>query len=281
MELATEIHKFIENPFPLWETTLTRQLIQQHWIELKSKGFQSFSDYSTAGFWLGDSTLEIVQKKEIAESTLCVEMPSFQLQSFYEEHGLDLLTENEIEGDAALLKLKKAISILRLIEPVYDCITNLVRSIHILRQPDEEIDVSYSHPQIPFSIFLSVCEDDSIVSNLRVAESILHETMHLKLTLIEKIVLLVKPNTRCLYYSPWRDKVRPVRGVLHGLFVFRSIGEFYKELYKMNKLLEAEDYLGTRISQIKNEIELLKDFPASLGLTEAGANLVTSLWPWN
>ncbi|MEJ7684092.1 MAG: hypothetical protein WKG06_40815 [Segetibacter sp.] len=102
------------------------------------------------------------------------------MQSFYDEHGLELLTENEIEADGALWKLKKAISILRLIEPAYNCITDLIRSIQILRQPDVEIDLSYSHPQIPFSIFLSVCDDDSIVSSLRVAESILHEAMHLK-----------------------------------------------------------------------------------------------------
>lgn len=282
MELATQIHKFIEYPFPLWETNLTKLLIQHKWSDLQKHGLDGPVDYSTSRVWLKNPVIEQSKRIALAGNDMFLELPAFHLlQSFYDEHGLELLTENEIEADAALLKLNNALSVLRLIEPAYECITNLVRSIHILRQPDEEIDVSYSHPEIPFSIFLSVCEDDSTISNLRVAESILHEAMHLKLTLIENIVPLVQPNTTSLHYSPWRDEERPVRGVLHGLFVFRSIGGFYKELYKMNKLLEAEDYLGTRISQIKNEIELLKDFPASLGLTEAGANLVTSLSPWN
>lgn len=163
-------------------------------------------------------------------------MPSLQLQSFYDEHGLDLLTESEIEADGALMKFKKAISILHLIEPAYDSITDLVRSIHILKQPDAEIDVSYSHPQIPFSIFVSVCADDSTISNLRVVESILHEAMHLKLTLIENIVPLIKQDSCLLSYSPWRDEHRPTRGVLHGMFVFKVIKDFYEFLYRQGDL---------------------------------------------
>ncbi|HEX8333008.1 MAG TPA: HEXXH motif-containing putative peptide modification protein, partial [Segetibacter sp.] len=246
MELATQIRKFIERPYPLWETTLTSQLAQHKWKEFERKGFQSFSDYSTDRFLLGDLAPEIGKKKEIADRLLYVEMPSFQLQSFYDEHGLELLTENEIEVDAALLKLNKAFSVLRNIEPAYDCISLLVRSIHILRQADVEIDLSYSHPNIPFSIFVSVCADDSTISNLRVAESILHEAMHLKLTLIENFIPLVRLNTNSTFYSPWRDEERPVRGVLHGLFVFTAIIEFYKELCDL--LPEAENYICTRIS---------------------------------
>ncbi len=154
-------------------------------------------------------------------------------------------------------------------------------SIHIFRPPDVEIDLSYSHPQIPFSIFLSVCEDDSTISNFRLAESILHEAMHLKLTLIENIVPLVEANTNTLFYSPWRSEERPIKGVLHGLFVFRAIKEFYEELYKTIKFSEAEEYFSTRISQIKNEITLLKGFAASSELTVEGANLSKNLLPLN
>lgn len=282
MELATQIRKFIENPFPSWETNLTQLLVQHKWSELQKQGLNCPVDYSTSRVWLKNPVIEQSKRIAVADNDMFLEMPAFNLlQSFYAEHGLEPLTEKEIQTNAVLRKLGGAMSILGYLRCAYDCITILVHSIQVLRQPDAEIDVSYSHPEIPFSIFLSVCEDDSTISNLRVAESILHEAMHLKLTLIENIVPLVQPNTTSLHYSPWRDEERPVRGVLHGLFIFRSIGGFYKELYKMNKLWEAEDYLGTRVSQIKNDIELLKDFEASFGLTEAGANLVISLLPWN
>jgi HEXXH motif-containing protein len=183
--------------------------------------------------------------------------------------------------NSAILKLRSAVSILQLIRPAYDCITNLVHSIHVLRQLDTEVDLSYSHPDIPFSIFVSVCEDDLTISNLRVAESILHEAMHLKLTLIENIVPLVKANTNKQYYSPWRGEERPIKGVLHGLFVFKVIQEFFKELCKRQIMSEAREYLLERGRQISSEIAQLKNFESSNGLTAMGANLATSLLPLN
>ncbi len=109
MELRARIHKFIEHPFPLWETTLTHQLIQHEWRELERKGFQSSSNYSTARIWLQNPSLALGKKKAVTENNLYVEMPSLQLQSFYDDHGLELLTENEIEADATLSKLNKVL----------------------------------------------------------------------------------------------------------------------------------------------------------------------------
>lgn len=282
MDLAAHMHKFIEHPFPLWETNLTQLIIQHKWSELQKQGLNRQVDYSTSRVWLKNPFIEQSKRVAVADNDMFLEMPAFHLlQSFYDEHGLEPLTEKEIETNAVLQKLEGAMSILRYLKSGYDCITTLVQSIQALQQPDFEIDVSYSHPEIPFSIFLSVCKDDSTISNLRVAESILHEAMHLKLTLIENIVPLIQPNTRCLCYSPWRDEERPVQGVLHGLFVFRAIYEFHNELYKSNKLGNTGNYFILRKEQLENEIFSLKGLPKSLGLTEYGASLATNLLPLN
>jgi len=282
MELATQIHKFIENPFPLWETNLTQLLIQHKWSELQKQGLNCPVDYSTSRVWLKNPVIEQSKRMAVADNNMFLEMPAFNLlQSFYDEHGLEPLTEKEIQTNAVLQKLQGAMSILRYLKSACDCITFLVHSIQVLQQPDAEIDVSYSHPEIPFSIFLLVCEDDSTISNLRVAESILHEAMHLKLTLIENIVPLVQPNTTSLHYSPWRDEERPVRGVLHGLFVFRAIYEFYSELDKSDKLGNVGNYINLRKEQLENEIFSLKGFPQSLGFTVYGAILAKNLLPWS
>jgi HEXXH motif-containing protein len=281
MELATQIHKFIEYPFPLWETNLTKLLIQHKWSDLQKHGLDGPVDYSTPRVWLKNPVIEQSKRIAVANNNTFLEMPSFYLlKSFYDEHGLEPLTEKEIEANAVLQKLGGAMSILKYLKSACDCITILVHSIQVLQQPVAEIDVSYSHPEIPFSIFLSVCEDESTISNLRVAESILHEAMHLKLTLIENIVSLVKSDNN-LYYSPWRDEERPVRGVLHGLFVFRAIYKFYSELNKSDKLGNVGNYFNLRKEQLENEISSLKGFPQSLGLTDYGAILATNLLPLN
>lgn len=277
MELREQVKHFLHHPFPLWETTLTQQLVQYKWKELEAAGFRSSENYSTAGFWLHDPLQEI-ERKLIPGSDLMVEMPSTRMQSFYNEHGLELLTKEEIESTSAVQKLGGAISILRLIEPAYDCIVSLVKSVHVLRSSDADIDLSYSHPNIPFSIFISLCEDDSTISNLRVAESILHEAMHLKLTLIENLDPLVKDSSQ-LYFSPWKNESRPIQGVLHGLFVFRAISDFYKALNQSigNKYTY---FVIDRIETIRNEINLLNELSHHPKLTPAGNDFVMRLFEY-
>lgn len=277
MELATQIHKFIEYPFPLWETNLTKLLIQHKWSDLQKHGLDGPVDYSTPRVWLKNPVIEQSKRIAVANNNTFLEMPSFYLlKSFYDEHGLEPLTEKEIEANAVLQKLGGAMSILKYLKSACDCITILVHSIQVLQQPVAEIDVSYSHPEIPFSIFLSVCEDESTISNLRVAESILHEAMHLKLTLIENIVPLVQPSTRYLYYSPWRDEERPVRGVLHGLFVFRAIYQFYLHIIEKYEG-KVKKFIASRLKDIELDLLSLEAFRNSEGLFEMGRCLTVRL----
>ena len=200
------------------------------------------------------------------------------LHSFYNEHGLEPLNEQEIESNV-LCKLQGALKILQQVKPVFDCIENLVRTIQVLRTGDADIDLSYSHPKIPFSIFVSVCEDDLDISNLRVAESILHEALHLKLTLIENILPLVNTDIDNTYYSPWRDENRPTQGILHGMFVFKVIKDFY-ELLSTKDLANSDqesDFIKYRVEAIHYELQLLTDFPKSEGLTHFGKELARRL----
>lgn len=48
-------------------------------------------------------------------------------------------------------------------------------------------DVSHSTPVLPLSIFVSVPGADERHAELRLAESIIHEAMHLQLTFIESL----------------------------------------------------------------------------------------------
>ncbi len=283
MNVEAQIKQFIKHPFPLWETALTQELVQNKWNELQAQSLNDSSYYSTGRIWCKNSKLELSKRVAVTKSNNAIqlEFPSFELlHSFYDEHGLEPSTEHEIESNV-LCKLQGALKVLQQVESVYDCIENLVRTIQVLRTDDADIDLSYSHPNIPFSIFISVCDNESMISNLRVAESILHEAMHLKLTLIEDLIPLIKPDTNSLYYSPWRNEERPAKGVLHGLFVFRAIREFYKELQKIGIFIDSENYLENRLREIENEVEQLKDFATSPSLNELGTNLVISLLPLN
>ncbi|MGH6967138.1 MAG: aKG-HExxH-type peptide beta-hydroxylase [Phenylobacterium sp.] len=116
-------------------------------------------------------------------------------------------------------------------------VSHLVGAIHLLQSPGPGYDVSHSDPDLPCSVFLSlpVGEPHAV---LRVAESILHEAMHLQLTLLEAVAPVVQVGTATLY-SPWQQRQRPIGGLLHGLYVFAAIDAYLAELLALDDLAAA------------------------------------------
>jgi hypothetical protein len=284
MILVEKIDSYIKEPAPIWNAELAALLVQAKWADLKKAGFINEDDYNTPRCILGIESPAVdnfLVTTTLSDGIVNMENPSFiSLKDFYEEHGLSPSTTVDLAINDSLFKLKKAIELIALVNPAFNCISKLVRSIQVLQQEDEEIDISYSHPKVPFSIFVSVCKDTSTLSNLRVAESIIHEAMHLKLTLLENSNKLVEYNTGNLFFSPWRDEKRPAQGVLHGLFVFRAILAFYNKLdnYADKKVM---DYLNFRKEQIQEEIGLLNNFYLCPDLTKDGAILTKNLLSLN
>jgi hypothetical protein len=271
---------FIANPAPLWDVLSTDAVVKNKWFSLTEK-FPDENLYSTAGNF-HQPNIPTIQKIKIASyegENIYLEYPSFEhLQKFYDEHGLHVYKNVELILNDAEKKIDGAFEILKLVEPAYFSIIKLVKSIQVLKQEDPETDTSYSHPDIPFSIFTSVCNDDSVLSRLRVAESILHEAMHLKLTLIENIIPLVKPLTGNVYFSPWRDELRPAQGILHGLFVFRAVYDLF--LIIKNKFIQdyqTLEFLNYRLEKIESEITSLTQFFCNPDLTDKGKMLAIKL----
>ncbi|MCD9855775.1 HEXXH motif-containing putative peptide modification protein [Epilithonimonas sp. JDS] len=278
--MEDKIIQFLNNPFPIWETDLTTDLVNEELLQLAKSGLNS-DNYSTSGGYFKNvfelKKIPIIVSRQSATESTYLEYPDFSaFNFFYEEHGLEPEEYTVITSDP-IDRLKTALDIFNLIPDVSRCISLLVRRIQVLKSVDEEIDISYSHPEIPFSIFVSLCSCSSIISNLRVAESILHEAMHLKLTLIEKHINLIKPETTETFYSPWRDEQRPVRGVLHGLFVFSAIKLFYENLLQMPFDPKTINFLKYKIEDINTEFETIVQFTKNKGLTEAGKIFSTNL----
>ena len=108
-------------------------------------------------------------------------------------------------------QLDEALSFINLVPTIWPTIWTLVRSLHIIDPGGDDTDVSFSDPDLPFSVFVSVPRTWSEVAALRVAEAVLHEAMHLQLTLVQRVVPLVLPQ-RSTYYSPWRGRTAKLRG---------------------------------------------------------------------
>lgn len=284
MNLTEQVTSFIEDPFPPWRSRLTVELVNAKIADYTGRGlFVNYDSYNTTIALYRTLQENHTQKQKITEragSVSYLEEPDFRsLNLFYNENGLEPLTSVELEENNVILKLNKAFGLLAMVDDCYTEVVHLVKTIQVLRQQHPEYDISYSHPEIPFSIFVTAGTDTSVLSGIRVAESILHEAMHLKLTLIEWVVALVDPTSKNTFFSPWREEQRPLRGVLHGLFVFRTIGEFYSKALGESKDTLLNNFMEWRIEQIQEELAALKTFPTSPGLTQYGATLSANLLP--
>jgi hypothetical protein len=269
------LEKMVYRP---WMPGLTQELANVGWRELYHDAGLSPSNYGTVRVIARDpsvprrviANLPIGQSADVPFQELQVETLYEAFDRGYEESGIRFYTAEDISCTNVLEQLEEAINILNLLPSLCTTIGSLVKSVHLIDIDDDDYDVSFSEPHIPFSIFISIPQKLNKLNALRVAEAIVHEAMHLQLTLIERIIPLVKSSSQ-QYYSPWREELRNAQGILHGLYVFRVIGEFLRDL---QTLISHEPsvgcYLERRISEIQNQISCIKSFQESEALTENG-----------
>jgi HEXXH motif-containing protein len=95
---------------------------------------------------------------------------------------------------------------------------------------------------ISFSDFPGAFIISYIAHPYLIAESMVHEFHHNRLFAIESLVPLVEDTgaETALYYSPFRPDPRPIRGLLHGLYVFAAVWRFWD---KVRQAAEIEPVL--------------------------------------
>lgn len=62
------------------------------------------------------------------------------------------------------------------------------------------------------------------------AATLVHEFQHIVLNGLMQLTPLHHDDLRHRYYTPWRDDPRPINGVLHGVYAFFGVTEFWRAL---------------------------------------------------
>jgi HEXXH motif-containing protein len=148
---------------------------------------------------------------------------------------------------------------------------SVVRRVHLLRAAPG-YDLSHSEPQWRTRVFVSVPERSDDIGALRLAESVLHEAMHLRLTNRENKKPLVRELQKRIK-SPWRSDLRSYQGVLHGLFVFTCLLTYYQIIASKLTSIDLITHQRMRVGEIKGEIGSLDIAGLCKGLTLPGATL--------
>lgn len=98
----------------------------------------------------------------------------------------------------------------------------LVRSVEV-RTVDTNVLSSGTSGDKPYAVTLAV---DLRMPAAVVAEALVHETAHLKLHLLERLVSIADASS-VRYRHPWRDDLRPARGVLVACHAFAAVHRYW------------------------------------------------------
>jgi HEXXH motif-containing protein len=186
------------------------------------------------------------------------------------------LTRRELENGTALAQIESALELLGVIPTVFETVCALVRCLHPLVATDDSVDISFSDPALPFSSFISIPTSTVSTAAVRIAEALLHEAMHLQLSLIESHVPLAIPGS-FTYFSPWRNEYRTPQGVVHALYVFRTIAEFFAAFAESAPDAVNAEHARRRRTAILRQIADVADFALCPDLTANGAGFVQRL----
>lgn len=200
-------------------------------------------------------------------------------EAVFIERGLRFAAPERVDHSVIALQLGLAAEAASSFLPcLRSSIERLAWIVHILVTESEEYDVSFSDPEIPFSIFVSVPNRSSANSNLRISEALVHETMHLQLSLFERLIPLIDssqpPET---FFSPWKNEYRDLVGLLHGAYVFRILHEMWSAAEQKATDEATAAFAARRCTTILSELGQVRAIAKRRGLTQAGREFVSRL----
>ena len=246
--------------------------------EQASDGASTWRNYSTARF-LNGSDPRVICIEEFPEldfhSGVQVELLPKVLLRRWQRFGLQFATEEQLNDIGFREVFLRSLDLIRMADPILGTVAGLCRSVHVLVSSDMDMDTSYSDPSLPFSIFVScplMMEPNSVE---RLTENIVHEVLHLQLSLVEKSQPLADETpAQQSVFSPWKKEYRTVQGLVHSVYVFGNVRCFWKLI--SSRHTQYSSFAETRIEAIDNDLIDAKELVNNATLTMFGRRLVKS-----
>jgi hypothetical protein len=106
--------------------------------------------------------------------------------------------------------------------------------------------VSYSHQELPGTSMINLFHRDFV----DLLDDLLHENGHHHLNYYLNLDELIQEPVDCIYYSPWRRTLRPLRGIYHAYFTFFWAFKLFSDVAK-SKELDSIWYLFSDLEKEK------------------------------
>lgn len=256
-----------------WDTSAPKALRQSVFGRTST-----WAQYSSSKY-LNGSNPNIWDKSDKISSSPCpsltIELLSGESSKPWERLGLQFAKERHIEGTRFVDTLVEALVLIEGNREIHATVKSMCRSLHPLVCDMREVDVSFSDPELPFSIFVSCPPLEAQHRIERLAENIVHEALHLQLTLVERAKPLVLANAdENLVYSPWKKERRNLSGLIHGIYVFGNLREFWANIAEQTP--QSVEFGKERVTAIEAEMRNLVHVVESSKLTTSGQVLLSS-----
>ncbi|MCW3116889.1 MAG: hypothetical protein JWM28_971, partial [Chitinophagaceae bacterium] len=156
--------------------------------------------------------------------------------------------ESVFLGQLFLPRLQNAFDIIREGDNgIYNKIIEGLDYIVPLAKPGKQNHPSFASALLKRTIFLSL--DLLETSDVYLAECIIHEFGHCQLYKVQDTVLLTQMDlNKRYYYSPWRTDPRHLLGLVHGIYVFSCVIDFYHQLLRKSSISsEIREWVYNRL----------------------------------
>lgn len=133
--------------------------------------------------------------------------------------------------------------------------------------------VSTSSPQVFGTVAMSRQPD-----RYTCAETLVHETQHLKLCALLDLVMLTQPDDGRRYYAPWRADPRPASGLLQGAYAFFGVSGFWRQQRDAAPEPEVRWRAHVEFARWRDGVaEVIETLAGSGQLTESGSAFVATM----
>ncbi len=190
-------------------------------------------------------------------------------------HGLATLEDAERARFAEVLKAALADMAVR--DPgLHAEMTDMLRALIPLQNPMNHGSVSSSYVNMRGTICLSHSDDP-----LLQAETLIHEYCHQKMNQLLVVDPILMPGqSGQIFYSPWREDARRLRGLLLGAHAFLNVARYLsrslsRESYPEAEHIESMVNVSRRILQVEEALRTLVRYG---DFTEFGRRFVLGMW---
>ena len=255
-----------------WDRTAPERLRRQ----ALGGGF-GWQSYSTSRCIDGSApnVLHVIEASEPpGDAGLMVELLPAVLTGRWRRIGLRFAAGADVDDMDFMRVLARSLDFIRMVPPLRGTVAGLCRSIHPLLAPSDDLDVSYSDPTLPCSVFVSCPHPSERHRVERLAESLMHEALHLQLSLVETVEPLIAPvRHEEPVFSPWKGEGRTVQGLVHAVYVFGNLRCFWR---RATSILPDPSFARARVGAIDGEMAAATHLADDDSLTTAGRKLAAS-----